>query len=111
MTPGQRARLARAKRRRRAEELQAAFESLSGSDQLAWLVSNGTTLAELLSDDGDAPQAGGAARHSKLNRLRVICNPSSSRRRPRPCRRLGAIAPASRRRTRGSELCSAAAGN
>jgi hypothetical protein len=58
VTPGQRTRLARAKRRRRVEELPDDFESLSGSDQLAWLISNGTTLAELLSDENeDEPQA------------------------------------------------------
>jgi hypothetical protein len=53
VTPGQRARLARAKRRRHVQELPDDFESMSGSDQLAWLIDNGVTLAELLGDDGE----------------------------------------------------------
>jgi len=50
MTPGKRNRIARL-RRPSPHERPANFDSLSGTDQLTWLIENGVPLSRLLSDD------------------------------------------------------------
>ena len=58
MTPRQRARIARLNRS--PQERPDNFDSMSGTEQLIWLIENGTTLDELLSDD----YPGGSSKHA-----------------------------------------------
>ena len=60
MTPRQRTRIARLNRRS-PHERPDNFDSMSGTEQLIWLIENGATLGELLSDDYPAGTSADAA--------------------------------------------------